>query len=890
MIVKRIEWVTEGYDLHLIPGAKISPSLLKIYDTDTHFVYASAIEGTDNVDVTFDWRISVRGGVGIDSIATWNMDLDLKKGSLEVSDPLWADPTRLYNSVIEVKVIDKTNPAKPIEHSSAIRVHLHDRLKRSWITPSTLTIRPDGDRICFSILAEFINKISGKDYSIIGDISRHPNIEWKSDEPNFVSVDSDPADPDHNGQLIFHSPTTSVRINAKLPAPYNVTVQPATVFVGKPWSQLADGVKVYPIGESSISQARIDKTVNVLFIPDGFEEDEENDFKLLVGQIVEHPKSNTNLVPYNYFNSAKRLDKKINYWRAFIPSPKEGTNVLNLMNKVPNSMFNTWQGSEDKYAVKPDAAVANVWTIQELIYVVGLPTGNDSEQPVSDTNYHKKIEYWVERFDHKDILFKLGPGDRGPPFNPADILDWKNKVSRPLWENWKNIGGYVIANEVETGLGMARSKRPAVLTAPDDERLLVFHPFRTKREHLDKFLNNLRAPTIQNPIGSIWSTTSITGSPDKGKDVSHVIVVCKGGPSAGTRHPTYETCAFSTHSGLEALLEQKKDPINPSQLLFEFDIKSWGIEFITLDYDHAVASFYHELSHSFGLGDEYGASDVVPENEEHHLDFYPNLQHRKQLVLLGDPKVLVSENIKWKWHRIEEVGILAKIPSQPDPTKPIFHIKLNSNQSKRFHKGDEVFLRQRPLLWAKPLKEIPQLTVKEDPGDIVKAELVSGQLNVNDYPGGSNDHLKDSILYRAKKGSGGTPTELLIHKKILDLINMSHGPLNAPSNQANRDCLTALRAEINRPSGFETMTPNFPPSFHTSKPIALQDLIMGLYEGGKTYHCKVYHPAGSCQMRNKDDATSYCHACRYILVDFIDPLLHPKIDKLYTDSKTYSRI
>ena len=69
MVVRRIEWIndvkyilgsntfTTSYDLHLIPGAEITPSLLKIYESDSSWKWASQITSDDNVTVQFNPRI-----------------------------------------------------------------------------------------------------------------------------------------------------------------------------------------------------------------------------------------------------------------------------------------------------------------------------------------------------------------------------------------------------------------------------------------------------------------------------------------------------------------------------------------------------------------------------------------------------------------------------------------------------------------------------------------------------------------------------------------------------------------------------------------------------------------------------------------------------------------
>ena len=63
-------------------------------------------------------------------------------------------------------------------------------------------------------------------------------------------------------------------------------------------------------------------------------------------------------------------------------------------------------------------------------------------------------------------------------------------------------------------------------------------------------------------------------------------------------------------------------------------------------------------------------------------------------------------------------------------------------------------------------------------------------------------------------------------------------------------------------------------------------MIVGLWDGGKTFHCGVYHPTGFCMMRARFDGSEvngFCPVCRYFMVDLIDPTKHGKIDDEYAE-------
>ena len=273
----------------------------------------------------------------------------------------------------------------------------------------------------------------------------------------------------------------------------------------------------------------------------------------------------------------------------------------------------------------------------------------------------------------------------------------------------------------------------------------------------------------------------------------------------------------------------------------------------------------------------------MPDHFGNQLKMIGNLQTRTELLLSIVTGSITSRNIKWKWHRIEKAGVLVEKPIQPHPPVQKFNVRLEPGQAKDFHVGDHVFLRQRPLLKNPASVTSPELMVVAEPvGEMVEVEVLGGggNMNVDDFPGGTVNPLHDSILFRPRRSTLGPGFELMIHKKILDHIDISGGPLSAPFGNATRDCVNDIRARVSRPGTNEIQTPLLPLNF-LSKFIGNTELIIGLYEGGMNYHCNAYHPSGTCLMRRLTDATSFCHVCRYILVDIIDPSLHGKIDAMY---------
>jgi hypothetical protein len=109
-------------------------------------------------------------------------------------------------------------------------------------------------------------------------------------------------------------------------------------------------------------------------------------------------------------------------------------------------------------------------------------------------------------------------------------------------------------------------------------------------------------------------------------------------------------------------------------------------------------------------------------------------------------------------------------------------------------------------------------------------------------------------------------------------IIATHAPLNAPLGNVNATHETAVC--VANYAGI--VTPSNLPSL-PKQPANLQDIV-GLYEGGGGHDCGVFRPTGRCKMRQGLDATvPFCHVCRYLIVDRVDPTRHGELDLLYPE-------
>jgi hypothetical protein len=235
----------------------------------------------------------------------------------------------------------------------------------------------------------------------------------------------------------------------------------------------------------------------------------------------------------------------------------------------------------------------------------------------------------------------------------------------------------------------------------------------------------------------------------------------------------------------------------------------------------------------------------------------------------------------------------------------LVRIFLKRKHTQFFEKDDLARLRRRPLLqFPNPSARLKISRVDKE-GDFIDVIVPSG-VNIEDMldnfvniPSSS----ERSILIVPTPGPSSTGELPLVAPNIREHINTTHGPLTAPIGDPTRTCnLDKVSSE-----GMQSPT-NIPNNLPRGRPI-FKPWIVGIYEGGNTYNCGVYHPSGICIMRTQlvpqftesnvivIDLTSpqdrlyrvppkraiyqFCIVCQYILVDKIDPTKHHDVDNEY---------
>jgi len=793
----------------------------------------------------------------------------------------------INNFMIRVKLTDKSvDPPKTFE--THIRVHIHDNLLKEWLTPSPLTIRQGTNGHRLSLLAEFSD-------ATIGAIPSNSGIAWTSN-CKFAEIDKFTGkikvkeippgpldDPDEASHI--EGTTHIATITAKLPPALMGGTATAKVRLAESWKSLkceAKPVLMLPAKHSTAedTMADIKTSRNFLFLSEGFTKEQKGIFYELVQSIAYKLSKSQLTKPLNL------LSQWFGYWAVFVESPSDEGGVSLLNDFRTYKHLGTLKGTGTKNIPFPNSGDEQdgIWTLDRLVFECGMPIPADGA-----TDLERKKEEWSIAYDINI------PDD---PDDPIIEEKWQD-----LYKEWQKWGNRRMADERDTAFGLAYGSYPIVseYTSP---RTILFHPYRSTREELDEFLSQItfRFDDQVIPVGEVWGKDN---NGKKGDDYDKLLFLCAGSPDGGTES---DIIALSISDKSSVKLE-------PSAV-GNISVKIKPYAAMAIVSSELYGTVAHEIAHNLGLDDEYGERPhVTPEDEEDLKDIIGNSQ--LDSTLRDDAGRLDPDKISWKWHRIEKAGILLKDAEPQVNTDPVV-IKIEIDQSqdekKQFKLDDIVRLRGSDLLArdnrvSKKLKITDIKEVTEGAGSSTIRELTLQLIEDEEFdpfifypiwfPIGST-------LFLPRKGKGpGGPELFLVAPVILDHIRMSNGPLNAPKgDESDRACDPSELRENEKERDILIAT-NLPDEDQMPKKRPIyRSYYVGLYESGSRFYCGVYHPSGACLMNSNHPIKVYdrkgrritrdkksgrripslynfCPVCQYILVDSIDPLLHPIIDDDY---------
>lgn len=758
--------------------------------------------------------------------ATWEglgIVVDKASGIVTFSTP--TPPARTRSSfLIECFVTTNTGGIAPADMQPAvIRVQVHPAVRKIWMTPAALAVRrltPTGDNETesrFTLRAEFTDEV-------VGDVTEHHDAIY-SPVANVVPAGN------AGGRLKIQAGDA---LGAVIPitATWKGLTAVGNMTVTAPWSAVspapaADLVDGHPdTWAGTINPAVVP---NVLILGDAFTTADLPAFANIANGLIHDLKREPLTRPYD------RLATSMNFWRFAAPAASRG---ISVRCEVYTFDLDGRTVAVPMPPTKPPAA-GTPWTIYNLLYMAGLPIpANLTKTPA-------------------ELRAEWAATMRADP--PLNVTDRQIEI-------WKSYHTRTFIDEVDGFPGMALGAPPR---ASETTRtpMLRAHPYRGGAPAVTAFYRVLRArnnvaitgPTGTEPLGSLWAETRDAFNFDNRR-----LVVMLAGMSAGRAVRTdsplphiaisisggnHRMPVVSTADSRRALRFNLTDPLPPRA-----DAEAWP-------------TIAHELGHAFGLGDEYVDLPGSYTGLEPTTDRFGNLT---TLPGVSGPAGISAALIKWNWHRARKAAVLS---AQPTPEGANFRINLLNVGGLQFAVNDRVHL--RPRQWKQVIGRLAPsgpLTVVAPRDATGNSVLVSGALVPANFGAGS-------VLYLPvpNPAAAGAPYGL-VSPRVAQFIEANHRPLTRwPCNPADQQG----DASPGVPRGSATQMPEF--NAFDSISHRNDARVIGLYSGGARLGCGIFHPAGQCLMRNDSAAarSEFCHVCRFILVDAINPDVHWWIDREY---------
>jgi IgA Peptidase M64 len=820
--IRNIAWgPRRGLDMHIVRGQS-TPTLLTRHlfflrqDGTVVTAFSYLFDPPAPGDVTVRFTAQIQGHQSGNTFHGAGVEIDTLTGIVRATDLL--PPIRLHNFILVVQV---TNLPDHKVFNLPIRIHIHDSVSQVWLTPDTLTIRPNGTTrpdntgYRFSIRAQF-------DDGVVGDLTDTRGVTW--------ACATNPANVDAEGWITLvtgDDPGDNLSITASLPATMGgATTPPGRVIIAQPWDDPTMATIIAAGGWPG--KADPNTVPNFLFLCDGFSntDDDKHAFETASNSIVNRFKTNHLTAPFDL------LTTSINFWRCFIPSSRRGISIQCEVFTIKSD-----QGDVFGLTVpnpKPPPA-AGPWGLDNLVYAVGLPVPRDARSNTARSN-HDILTDWA-------VLFTPDPTPH---------------VTEVLINRWRLMANRSLVEDVDSALGMAYGTLPQV-DKPSDNSLIDFHFNRMTRARLNSLLATLHA--------------------DPGFDLSRVWAVRDNQPP-----PSNFDFVFITSMSLNDRAQNANGYITFSvdEANYLAGITTapgrnayiWDPPAIPGDISGPRAGrALHEIAHSFGLGDEYADIPGTFTLPEARLAAFANLQSEAD----GQPNgSLDGDQIKWNWFRARKGALITNLIDEIGDDH--WKIPVDTGQGLQFAKGDPVIVRKRN--YPRPLVKRPVQTVTRAPIDgfitVLRVEdrdansvTVTGPI-ADVFAFGAGDVLYSPVVAPDSVITPIYPFAEMVAKNVKDHFNHHHVPLTAvpcDPNVANSDLqIPILDGILN---------------LHISG-IDLPSII-GVYHGGAHSPCGIFHPAGTCLMRGGGDydTLQFCAVCRYVLVDIINPFKHSQNDREY---------
>jgi len=772
------------------------------------------------------------------------------------SDTGLITPTSLGTTFVFIIYRDDDGDA----HTMVARIQVHQEIKGWWFGNASITSAKD--TYCAhaqpSIYALFSNDTTGTD--LVGDITGHGYVDLTSLDPVVFTLDDD-----GRGRILGHNSGSGTLRGSFLGTTHNL---PITIVDYTLRREIVEPVQfVKPVEDAH----------NILFIPDGFRDTDEDreKFDHIVTKVTEDLFHKPRHQPYGL------LQGSFNVFKAFVPSQQFALTCGFKINDEPAPGVFEKTGYPIPYSHKLSSSLSNPYTAEELIKIAGLPKRNESRTPAQ--------------------LRALWQSQSLPNFNNARLDDkliqfYKKEQSLGILEARDTFFGLMLGQRYADRYSGDEVIVPAT-DAPGDTDLPDYiekmyewydkNPTRhvsmdTRRHPPELYIEGYACPSssimqfVQNlyykysphdQVGLQWYPDVSAENLQKSRGL--IAVVCHDGVIGATSFNDQTLTALTLN--------------NFSSLGFEYSntatekiLRRNPASNVKVDMDDIIGTVAHEFGHTFNLGDEYedfikdvseslSSQDNITSLSTIHLD-----AHYKTNRLIDMDKVKWFDLLRIKLSVAtiedseEDAGRL-KVKIDPKFVGKWKEAKAGNQQAYIRNRTISIYGVQLPLVYDSQ-HYLPGLDILEV--DEVNGYIYLGGLELPPHP--LPVFSKGSHLFIPQKDSSNNLV-YVVEKKVLDFLKNDPTNKNLPLNK-DPDT-TKINNGIDHPKDI----PHFKPPCRSYK-------LIGIYEGAKAYTGMQYRPAGSCKMRHnldKGEEGEFCFVCKYLIVNRVDPGLHDVLDKGY---------
>lgn len=531
---------------------------------------------------------------------------------------------------------------------------------------------------------------------------------------------------------------------------------------------------------------------NILFLPEGFTAGEEAEFDALAKKMVSSLFDTAEHSPFNL------LKHRFNVWTAFEASPESGISIGPPVQA---------DGTPVPQRRRDSSPCGGAYPLNKLVSLVGLPQG------VVPASLEDAVAAWTaagvafdaarvdqQLFDAWSVQKPIGRVQARDSFFGlmlGGVLGARSSTTSPLPDNQ-----WFVPEAPARGLEWAARRVP-----PELDGAKVF----------DRYLASLRhgsGPADPNfMVSDAWKP----GAPDAELVCFLVREDLRGGVNFGRLAMTVGEAKRHTITVAGDVIHHA-----PSVTAVEVDVAS------------VTGVLAHEAAHSFSLGDEYEGYDdpahtMLAETDKDgrkRVQKYDNLTHHYNVKHASSDQLDVSM-VKWDWHRVEKASTLKGAATM---TPEGIQVELRPREGAAWEAaraaGRAVHLRHRELnteIPSSPARTSVPLTITNIAGDVL---TLAGTVGAGHYPAGS-------VLLLPRVKSGNVELRMMDQNVFAHLVSTAE-----PFGKKNGQC-AVCSDRVSFPD------PNIPgltyPRFRYQ--------LVGVYEGGGTYNCRVYRSVGVCRMR-----------------------------------------